>query len=153
MTRYHGTRQNQVKRRGAQQQLAEQQTAVRTAIVAEAHAADRTLLATLLEESEYSVVECESGEAALAAMRVRGSSVALMFADDSLAGVMDGVELARKAKEQRPHLTVVLSSDHRDPRMEGLPDEVVVISKPWLSLEVLIIAERAKSAALDARPR
>ena len=70
----------------------------RTAIVVEDDADQRSLVTALLEESEFTIVECESAEAALAAMRLRGD-VALVFSDLRLAGIMDGVELAREFSE------------------------------------------------------
>jgi CheY-like chemotaxis protein len=56
-----------------------------TALVVEEDAEGRSLLTALLEESEFSIVECESGEAALAAMPLRENDVALIFADQRLA--------------------------------------------------------------------
>jgi CheY-like chemotaxis protein len=119
----------------------------RTAIVVEDDADERSLVAALLEETEFRILECESGEAALAAMRIRGNDVALMFADLRLAGVMDGADLARVVKTGWPHLTVVVSSDLPERRIENLPDDVVVLPKPWLALDVLMIAEQARSSA------
>jgi hypothetical protein len=75
-----------------------------------------------------------------------------MFADQSLAGCMDGVDLACEVKRQWPQLTMVLSSESAG-RIQNLPHDIVVLRKPWLALDVLIIAERARSAALGhARP-
>jgi CheY-like chemotaxis protein len=127
--------------------MAQEASASPTAIVVEDDADHRSLVTTLLEESEFCIVECESGEAALATMRIRGSDVALMFADQSLAGCMDGVDLACEVKRQWPQLTMVLSSESAD-RLQNLPHDIVVVRKPWLALDVLIIAERARSAAL-----
>ena len=70
----------------------------RTALVVEDDAELRWLTATLLEESELDIVECESAEAALAIMLIRGPDVTMVFADIRLPGVMDGVDLAREVK-------------------------------------------------------
>ena len=123
----------------------------RTAIVVEDDADQRSLVTALLEESEYTIVECESGEAALAAMRLRGD-VALVFSDLRLAGLMDGVELAREVNKRWPQLTMVLSPERPDRRVESLPDDIVVLPKPWLALDVLKIAERARVAGHHSRP-
>jgi CheY-like chemotaxis protein len=121
------------------------QNSSRTAVVVEDDADQRSLVTALLEESEFTIVECESGEAALAAMRLRGD-VALVFSDLRLAGIMDGVELAREVKKHWPLLTMVLSPERADERVESLPDDIVVLPKPWLALDVLKIAERARAA-------
>ena len=52
----------------------------RTALIVEDDADLRELSAALLEESELDTIECESAEAALAAMLLRGQDVAMIFA-------------------------------------------------------------------------
>ena len=123
--------------------MAQNANSARSAIVVEDDADQRSLVTALLEESDFTIVECESAEAALAAMRVRGD-VALVFSDLRLAGVMDGVELAREVKKRWPRLTMILSPERADRRVQSLPDDIVVLPKPWLALDVLKIAERAR---------
>jgi hypothetical protein len=62
---------------------------------------------------------------------------------------MDGVDLAREVKKQWPHLTMVLSSRDRDQRVESLADDIIILRKPWPALDVLMIAERARSTVLE----
>jgi CheY-like chemotaxis protein len=116
----------------------------RTALVVEDDAELRWLTATLLEESELDIVECESAEAALAIMLIRGSDVTMIFADIRLPGVMDGVDLAREVKMRWPHLTVVLTSGNPGERINHLPPGVLYMPKPWQPLNVLMVAERAR---------
>jgi CheY-like chemotaxis protein len=122
----------------------------RIALVVEDDAELRWLSATLLEESELDIVECESAEAALAVMLMRGPEVAMIFADIRLPGVMDGVDLAREVKMRWPHLTVVLTSGNPGDRLKQLPPGVLYLPKPWQPLNVLMMAERAR---LSARSR
>jgi CheY-like chemotaxis protein len=119
----------------------------RTALVVEDDAELRWLSATLLEESELDIVECESAEAALAVMLMRGPEVAMIFADIRLPGVMDGVDLAREVKMRWPHLTVVLTSGNPGDRLKQLPPGVLYLPKPWQPLNVLMVAERARLSA------
>ncbi len=116
----------------------------RTALVVEDDAELRWLTATLLEESELDIVECESAEAALAVMLIRGPDVTMIFADIRLPGVMDGVDLAREVKMRWPHLTVVLTSGNPGERINHLPPGVLYMPKPWQPLNVLMVAERAR---------
>ena len=116
----------------------------RTALVVEDDAELRWLTATLLEESELDIVECESAEAALAIMLIRGPDVTMIFADIWLPGVMDGVDLAREVKMRWPHLTVVLTSGNPGERINHLPPGVLYMPKPWQPLNVLMVAERAR---------
>jgi CheY-like chemotaxis protein len=116
----------------------------RTALVVEDDAELRWLTATLLEESELDIVECESAEAALAIMLIRGPDVTMVFADIRLPGVMDGVDLAREVKMRWPHLMVVLTSGNPGERINHLPPGVLYMPKPWQPLNVLMVAERAR---------
>src|ERR1700687_4639084 len=113
----------------------------RIALIVEDDAELRWLTATLLEESELDIIECESAEAALATMLIRGKDVTMIFADIRLPGVMDGVDLAREVKMRWPHLTVILTSGNGGDRLNHLPPGAIYMPKPWQPLEVLRAAE------------
>jgi CheY-like chemotaxis protein len=119
----------------------------RIALIVEDDAELRLIAIAVLEESELDIIECESAEAALAIMLLRGQDVAMMFADIRLTGVMDGIDLAREAKMRWPHLTVILTSGNVGERFEQLPPGVDYMPKPWQPLDLLTAAERARSAA------
>jgi DNA-binding response OmpR family regulator len=116
----------------------------RIALIVEDDADLRQLTALLLEESEFDAVECESAEAALAVMLLRGKDVSMVFADIRLPGVMDGVDLARELKMRWPHLIVILTSGNPGERLEHVPPGVQYMAKPWQPLNVLMAAERAR---------
>jgi CheY-like chemotaxis protein len=103
----------------------------------------RDLAAALLEETELDVVEVESADAALAYLRDRGGEVAMLFADIRLPGAMDGVQLAKAACTLWPTIRIVLTSGDPGATLEGLPDCVTFMPKPWRGLDVLVEAERA----------
>src|SRR5215470_7209025 len=117
----------------------------RTALIVEDDVDQRWLTATLLEESGLETVECESAEAALANMLLRGRQVCLVFADVRLAGVMDGVDLACELKLRWPHLTVVLTSGNPGARLAHLPAGIEYMPKPWQPLNLLAAAGRARA--------
>ena len=118
----------------------------RIALIVEDDAELRWLTATLLEESEFDTIECESAEAALAIMLMRGQDVNMIFSDIRLAGVMDGVDLAREVKMRWPHLIMVLTSGDPGERLAQVPAGVQFMPKPWQPLNVLMVAERARSS-------
>jgi CheY-like chemotaxis protein len=109
----------------------------------------RVLAAALLEESELSVVECESAEEAMSVLVRDGDDVALVFADIRLPGLLDGVDLARRVKVLWPHVTMLVTSGYAEVRPQALPEGVTYMPKPWLALDVLMQAERA-AARLQA---
>jgi CheY-like chemotaxis protein len=138
---------SQAKTRERTETMGQTRPQKRTALIVEDDADLRELSAALLEESELDTIECESAEAALATMLLRGQDVAMIFADIRLPGVMDGVDLAREVKLRWPHLTVVLTSGNPGGRLDQLPPGVQYMPKPWQPLNVLMVAERARLAA------
>lgn len=112
------------------------------ALVVEDDELQRELVATLLEESEMGVIQCESAEAALRVLEKLGGCVAMMFTDVNLAGRIDGIELASFAADRFPEMHVIVTSgvDQTKP----LPPKAKFMPKPWLALDVLREAERAQ---------
>jgi CheY-like chemotaxis protein len=119
----------------------------RIALIVEDDADLRLLTKMVLEESELDIIACDSAEAALATMLLRGPDVAMIFADIRLSGVMDGFDLAREVKMRWPHLVVVLTSGIAGERPERLPPGVDYMPKPWQPVNVLLAAQRATSSA------
>jgi DNA-binding NtrC family response regulator len=103
------------------------------------------LTAMLLQEGGFDTVECESAEAALATMLLRGQDVNMVFADIRLSGAMDGIDLASELKMRWPHLKIILTSGNAGERLAHLPPGVKYMAKPWQPLNVLMAAERARS--------
>ena len=111
----------------------------------------RELAAALLEESDLHVVECEDAEQAFASLCKYGEDIALIFADVRLPGLLDGVDLAQRARVMWPHITMVVTTGYPGERLGELPENVVYMPKPWLALDVLIQAERATDRARERR--
>jgi len=116
-----------------------------TALVVEDDSMQREMISTLLEESNYDVIQCESAEAAELVLQRLSHALALMITDVTLAGRMSGVELAHIAKSRNPGLDVVFTSGRELP--EPLPDGAKFWAKPWAALDVLREAEWAQAAA------
>ena len=114
-----------------------------TALVVEDDPMQREMICVLLEESNYNVIQCESAEAAELVLDKCSNSLALLITDVSLAGRMNGVELARIATSRNPQLDVVVTSGRALP--EPLPRGAKFWSKPWAALDVLREAEWAQT--------
>jgi len=113
------------------------------ALVIEADHDQRALIATLLEETELQVIECDSAEAALAVLQMKGKRIAMVFTDVELAGRLDGVEFARILKSNYPNVPIIVTSGNpRHP--DRLPSSAIYMAKPWRALDVLMVAERAR---------
>ena len=107
----------------------------RLALVVEDDPLQRETIVTLLEGSDMDVIQCESGEAAEMVLEHVGGCLTTLLTDVSLAGSMDGIELAQIARERFPALRIVVIS--ANPRISRLPDGTSFIAKPWSPLELL----------------
>ncbi len=114
-----------------------------TALVVEDDPMQREMICVLLEESDYDVIQCESAEAAELVLDKLSNSLAFMMTDVSLAGRMNGVQLAHIARARNPDLDVVVTSGRALPG--PLPDGVKFWSKPWAALDILREAELAQA--------
>ena len=117
--------------------------ASRVVLVVEDDAALRELATALLEETELTVVEAASAEAAFDYLTQHGGEVALVFTDVRLPGRLDGVDLARAVEILWPTARVVVTSGHACERVAKLPDTATFMAKPWRALDVLVQAEKA----------
>jgi DNA-binding response OmpR family regulator len=116
------------------------------ALVVEEDDDQRAMAAILLEETELDVIECHTAEAALAAMKTANDRIAMAFVNVRLPGKMDGVEFAQIVKSERPEVDVIVTSRRPGKRINDLPDGAVYMAKPWLPLELLVRAERARTS-------
>jgi two-component system, cell cycle response regulator CpdR len=112
------------------------------ALVVEDDVLQREMVATLLEESEMGVIQCESAEEALRALEKIGGRVSMIFTDVNLTGKIDGVELAHFATRCYPNIHVIVTSGLA--LTKGLPEGVMFMPKPWRPLDVLREAERSQ---------
>jgi two-component system, cell cycle response regulator CpdR len=124
-----------------------------TALIVEDDPLQREMIGLLLEESDFDVIECESAEAAELVLQRCAGSLSLMMTDVSLAGLMNGVELAHIAKRCNPALDVIVTSGR--PLRQPLPDGASFWPKPWAPLDIIRVAEKmshAMAAPAAAKP-
>jgi DNA-binding NtrC family response regulator len=112
------------------------------ALVVEDDVWQRELAVVLLEDSEMGVIQCESAEGALRVLEKMGGCVSMLFTDVSLAGKIDGVELAHSATQRYPNINVIVTSGLA--LAKSLPEGALFMPKPWLPLELLREAERSQ---------
>ena len=98
----------------------------RTAVVVEDDPIQRDMIAVVLEESDFTVIQCEDAETAFLVLKARHPS--LLVTDINLTGKMNGLELAHLARMNHPMVRVVVISGRRPPT--ALPNGVAFLSKP-----------------------
>lgn len=97
-----------------------------TTFVVEDDDIQREMLALLLEEGNFDVLQCEDAETAALALKMRHPS--LIVTDINLVGKMDGVDLAHYARQQHSGVRIIVISGRPLPR--PLPPGAKFFTKP-----------------------
>jgi two-component system, cell cycle response regulator CpdR len=103
------------------------------ALVVEDDPIQREMIALLLEETDYDVIQCEDAETAELAVKSRHP--ALLVTDVSLVGEMTGIELVERARQVSPSLRMIVMSGQ--PPGRALPDGVTFFAKPFYPIELI----------------
>ena len=109
----------------------------------------RDLVALMLRQSGYEVVEAASPDKALVLLDVAREKVDLLLSDVVMAG-MSGIQLAQAVRDARPGTPVLLMSGYTAGTLPGdatLPPGVSLIRKPFTTTALLRAAEQALSGA------
>jgi len=99
-------------------------------------------IATTLREAGYSVVECGSGEQAVALCR-SVAPIDVLFTDINLGGSVNGWEVAERFRMDRPDGAVLYTSGNEIDPNRCCPDSVFV-AKPYLHNDILSACERLR---------
>jgi len=104
-----------------------------TVLVVEDNTALRRLVARLLAELGYHVLEADGVRSALAVLET--TQVDLLFTDIVMSGDMDGFELARQSRSRWPGIKVLLTSGFAEAGGTGRGDDhdasVAMLRKPY----------------------
>jgi CheY-like chemotaxis protein len=108
-----------------------------TILVVEDDPRVRRLTRTRLEELGYAVLEAEDGVAALDVL-AENKDIRLLFTDMVMPGGLSGVTLARRARDYRKGLAVIVTSGYAEPEsfVHGLPAGALWLSKPYTAADL-----------------
>jgi CheY-like chemotaxis protein len=101
----------------------------------------RHIVEELLDEIGCEVVSAADGDSALSVLK-QDPEVRLLLSDVVMPG-MSGVELARKARQLRPELRVLLSTGYAGDHPEVVEGDWEVLRKPYRAKELTQAARRA----------
>jgi PAS domain S-box-containing protein len=87
-----------------------------------------TVSASLLEQLGYTVRRVSDAETALS--EIERDGIDLVFSDIVMPGIMDGLKLARKLKEIRPHLPILLATGYSD-AAANVRGDFPILRKPY----------------------
>ena len=99
--------------------------------------------ANALREAGYAVVECGSGEEAVALCRSK-APIDVLFTDINLGGLVSGWEVAERFRMDRPDGVVLYTSANGVDPKRCCPDSVFV-AKPYLHCDILSVCERLRT--------
>lgn len=88
----------------------------------------RMLVVDVLEELEYTVLEAADAKEALGYLQNDSQTIDLLMTDKGLPD-MDGIELAKKARELRPALPILFASGYAE--NIDAPAGMQIIGKPF----------------------
>jgi CheY-like chemotaxis protein len=84
----------------------------------------------VLESAGFEVIEAESADEAVKLLE-QHEDVHLLFSDIDMPGSMDGLELAALVHDRWPRIGLLMTSGHRRPATDAIPDDGRFIAKPW----------------------
>ncbi len=114
-------------------------------LVVEDDDAVRRLVVTSLKELGYRTMEASSGPEGLEVLEQHGRDIDLLLTDLVMPGGLNGVALARQARDRFAHIRVLLTSGFSEEHA-SLQGEFPLLSKPYRKAELAL----AVRAALDA---
>lgn len=120
-------------------------------LVVEDDEAMRFQLIGVFENAEFRVLGAPNASEALALLRARDDIDALLT-DVDMPGVMDGLALAKLARNCWPYLTITVMSGRPLPLGYPLPERVTFQSKPFIAFAMLthLRVQLSLSASLRA---
>ena len=106
-------------------------------LLVEDDALQRGLVAEILMDENFEVIECATAEVAELVVASLGTELRALITDNNLAGSMLGKDLAAYAKRRYPHLNVIITSGQQ---VNPLPYNITLLRKPFLPTELLEVA-------------
>jgi DNA-binding NtrC family response regulator len=100
-------------------------------------------------DAEGEVFEAANADEAIAILDAH-PEITVLFTDIDMPGSMDGLRLAKVAKERRPELVIVLASGHLTPG-SALPDGWMFFPKPYCPTQVATAIRTIAVSTLDRR--
>jgi CheY-like chemotaxis protein len=92
-----------------------------TVLVAEDEKLVRLVIAEVLRDEGFEVIEVEHAEAALAILQIHAARIHVLFTDIQMPGTMNGLALAHHAASHWPRIALLITSARPLPDRAALP--------------------------------
>jgi CheY-like chemotaxis protein len=96
----------------------------------------RMLIADVLDEAGFEVVEASDAQTALKRLEL-ASDVQVLFTDTNMPPGMNGLELAEQVAQRWPQVGIVVSSGYERPSNEQIADGGIFVPKPFRPEDVV----------------
>lgn len=103
-------------------------------LLVEDDALQREILAELIKDEGFEVLECATAEAAELVVATTGPELRALITDNTLAGRMTGIELAEFARGRLPKLNIIVMSGNP---VGPLPTNTTFLHKPFTAARFL----------------
>ena len=110
-------------------------------LIVEEETTERVVLVEHLAEGGYGTLEASDSDEALSALASH-ADVRAILTDAHVPGKIDGYELARLVREQRPEIATIMTSGHSDATSGPIPEGGEFIAKPYLLEHLLPTLQR-----------
>src|SRR3954464_7370981 len=91
----------------------------------------RLVIAEVLRDEGFEVMEVEHAEAALAILQVHAARIHVLFTDIQMPGTMDGLALAHHTAKHWPRIALLITSARPPPDRAALPKNSRFLPKPY----------------------
>ena len=111
----------------------------------------RLVLAEELIEAGFEVREAETGDQAAALITAAPTSFTLLVTDIHMPGTLDGIELARLMRAQRPDIPIIYTTGRPGALNDGvrLGERDILVAKPFPPSQLLAVVHRLLGAGGD----
>ena len=104
------------------------------ALLVEDDTFQREILADVLKDEGFEVIECTTAEAAELIIASTGTELQALVTDNNLAGAMSGAELAQYASSRHPQMNIIVMSGKT---VNHIPVNATFLQKPFTTEQLL----------------
>ncbi len=96
----------------------------------------RMLVADVLDEAGFEVIEASNAQAALVQLE-QTEGVRVLFTDINMPPGMNGLDLAREVHQRWPQVGLVVASGYESPSREQIADHGIFVPKPFRPEDII----------------
>jgi CheY-like chemotaxis protein len=112
----------------------------------------RIFVADFMSEVGFKVLETVDADEAMTILKARPDVLAIISDVEMPRGSMSGFALARAVRERWPGIGIVITSGRERPGPDELPEDVVLLAKPYLPETVIQVIQQIVTPQVVVEP-